>query len=375
MAGLSFVIALRKQWPSNLQPLRRSIFDRNTEFDESKKDGHVIPLCGHDSANGLGSIKALGLLSKLEEHAVQGTGCFKVWNSNWVEMMSRHSSPPKNIPNARDRITRGKLRRMLIDATLETDEIRWGMTYSLAEKLPNGRMSIRVDGDDTNASIVCDLLITADGESSQIRECLRPNGTFRYTGLGQIGGIAKFSQGIPFPIANNWGLQFLSPGTCCFYSPIDEYHVAWACTFSNPLESIISTQHAHLIKERIRREHSEPLRSIIEMTDPDTEFCVCMRERVPARHLITDGPVVFIGNSNPHNPLSEGVELGRQLCITDSLESAVSAYDAITIPKATGIQRSSQWWIERAHSKGLMLLVYKISVFVKGFVLCAVGRG
>jgi 2-polyprenyl-6-methoxyphenol hydroxylase-like FAD-dependent oxidoreductase len=58
--------------------------------------------------------------------------------------------------------------------------------------------------------------------------------------------------------------------------------------------------------------------------------------------------------------LEDGWDLAEQLCKHESLEAALTAYDALSMPRAKTTLRMSHFVIEVAHSQGWRLMLYTL---------------
>jgi 2-polyprenyl-6-methoxyphenol hydroxylase-like FAD-dependent oxidoreductase len=58
--------------------------------------------------------------------------------------------------------------------------------------------------------------------------------------------------------------------------------------------------------------------------------------------------------------LEDGWDLAEQLCKHESLEAALAAYDALSMPRARKSLRMSHFMIRVAHSQGWWLVLYTV---------------
>lgn len=393
MAGLAFAIALRKQWPPGQEPPAITIFERDTEAAAAGREGYSLSLAGFDGTGGLVALKDLGLLDVALGHAVlglDGSGCFKIWDADWAELMSVRLKPAAGLPTAGIRIARKNLRRTLIDAAVgdQPDAIRWGVACTAAERLEGGRVRVRLADEST---VDCDFLVVADGANSKLRASIRPGDTLQHAGAIQIGGNGLFPGGIPKPVDDNWGLQLSGQGVCCFFSPVDDKTVVWALSIREaegrpPLDRGSPEKVQALMDEALQLGHmfGEPFKTIIEATDPSTALCIPARDRQPFAHDADGGSVVFIGDSNhavspfagygANLALKDGWDLATKLCGSSSLAEAVAAYDSVSVPRAAKVLKSSRWRIDMGHSTGLKFRFFRLFVTFGGFMLWLVGK-
>ncbi|KAL2129834.1 hypothetical protein VTI74DRAFT_7246 [Chaetomium olivicolor] len=398
MAGLSFAISLRKLWPDTIPPPRLTIFERDTREDRTGRQGYSISLAGYDGSGGLVALRDIGLLDEALEHAIlglEGTGCFKLWDADWSDLMSVRFRPAKGVPSGGIRIARKHLRHILLQAV--TDEILWGVACVSAEKLENGKVLVHVTGEGLlpeQSAVECDMLVVADGANSKIRASLRPNDGLVYAGAVQMGGLACFPGGIPAPINDNWGLQISGgKGVCCFYSPVDKHAVVWALSFLEPdprprLRDLDSEEAIRPVIEEARAKGSMlgPLfHTIVDATtDPAGVFCLPAKDKKPFSHDPEGTPIIFIGDSNhavspfagygASLALKDGWDLARSLVAATNLKDAIQSYDAISVPRANKILDSSRWRIKYGHSTGLRYFFFRTLMVVGGYLLWLMGR-
>ncbi|RYO82001.1 hypothetical protein DL766_007265 [Monosporascus sp. MC13-8B] len=399
MAGLAFVTGLRRQWNPALQPPEIVIYERDTQQTSINREGFSLSLAGYDETGGLYALKQLGLLDEVLPHALlglEGTGSFKVWGRNFGEQMSVRYKPARGLPSAGIRIARKNLRKVLLDAVEATDKITWGSACVEAQKLASGRVRVKfargghdskVDDEDE-----CDLLVVADGASSKLRACLRPDDTLRYAGAIQLGGSAKFEDKIPQPVDNNWGMLLSGQGVSCFLSPIDHHSVVWALSRLEAQERRRINPNDPGSAEKVIREglelgrmFGEPFQTIVERTDPATVFAMPARDKQPFYHDVSDlGPIVFIGDSNhavspfagygASLAMKDGWDLAEQICAASDVKRAVTSYDAISVPRAIKVLKESHWRIEMGHSTGIKGMMFRCFIAVGGFLLWLTGQ-
>lgn len=376
ISGLSFTLALRRLWPANLTPPSITVYERDANVVPAGREGYTISLAGHDETGGLYAARDLGILDDVMKHAVKSFGNkfeFTMWNSSWSELLTQKHEPAPGLPASGIRIARKKLRQVLTDV-VGRERVIWNTTCVDAERLHNGRMLVKLSGShlsENDSTAECDLLIIADGASSKLRASLRPNDTLQYTGIMQKGGLAIFPNGIPKPVDEKWGLIVSSgKGVACFLSPYDETSVSWglsyrAPTIEEPLR-ISSIEEAQSVIEECKElgnEFVEPFQSILDATDPKSVSRLAARDKQPFGHDLSLGPAIFIGDSNhaitPFSgygaslAMKDGWDLATHLCGSQSLEEAVKAYDAISIPRATKMLKESRQRIDMSHVTGL----------------------
>ena len=398
MSGLSFAIALRKLWPESVTPPRITIFERDTEADAEGRQGYSLSLAGYDETGGLVALRDLGLLDDILPHAIaglEGTGCFKVWDSNWSEMMSVRFRPAKGLPSSGIRVARRDLRRTLLAAVV--DEIRWGTACVSAAKIKDGKVNIQLAGSNVRpaeSTLQCDFLVVADGANSKIRASLRPDDVLQFAGATQMVGIASFPDGNPAQLRDNWGMQISrGEGVSCFYSPVDHNNVLWALSFleqhERPRGEHNSQEATQALLEEARERGAKPLGSqfqtIVDATkNPKDVACLSARDKKPFRHDLDEAAIVFIGDSNhavspfagygASLALKDGWDLSKALISSPTAKKAIQMYDAVSFSRASKILNSSRWRIKYGHGTGLRYLFFRTILTVGGYLLWITGR-
>ncbi|KAH8799747.1 hypothetical protein F5884DRAFT_116110 [Xylogone sp. PMI_703] len=392
-AGLSFVLALRKLWPDDLEPPKVTIYEREAKDLPAGREGYSLSLAGSDETGGLYAARDLGILDEILKHATPGLGnqfTFKVWNNSFKELLSHTFKPGPGLSVAGIRITRKNLRQVLIDA-VGPDQIRWGVACVAAEKLPSGRMKVKLSSDNLpsgQSTSKCDLLIAADRSSSKIRAAIRPKDTLQYAGVMQKGSLVIFPDGIPHPVDKNWGMLLSSgKGVSCFLSPYDETSLAWGISYRSttiepPLNGSDNIKEARSVLDDCRelgKEFAEPFQTIVNATNPKDVSRLVAKDKQPFNHDLASGPVVFIGDSNhavspfagygASLALKDGWDLSSQLCKAKSLDEAVKAYDVISVPRAIKVLKESHKRIDIGHATGLNYLLSRTMLSIGGFIL------
>jgi len=379
MAGLSFAIALRKQWPSGEEPPRVTLYDRDTRDISTKREGYSLSLSALDENGGLVALKDLGVLDRILGRAVtglDGAGGFRMWANDWSELLRIDAKPHAGLPTAAIRIARRDLRRVLLDAAEAAGaDIVWGTQCVAAERLPGDRVRVRLLGPDgAEADEECDLLVAADGAHSKIRASVRPADTLDFANAIQIGGQARFPDGIPPPVDESWGLMISGENLCCFYSPVDKHNVVWALGFTPPdgpreVERDLSEeQFQALMRECLEKGHmfQEPFPTLVRHTVRDTAFAFNARDKKPFAHRGDESlrGIVFLGDANhavspyagngANMALKDGWDLAAVLSREASLDAAVARYDKLSLPRASATLKSSRRRIMMGHCTGLL---------------------
>lgn len=273
------------------------------------------------------------------------------------------------------RIARRELRRVLIDAVPSTD-IHWSSYCTGAVQLGNGRVQVQLSNGEVDE---CDLLVAADGANSKVRASFRPDDKLSFAGAVCITGDARFPNGIPEPVDQDWGLILGAGGTGLFASPIDEHSAVWSLSYlaPEPRETIprpIPQEQAQLLlNEALHRgtTFTEPFKTLVQATDLSTLTIFNAMDKQPFQHAGSGQewkPVVFIGDSNhamspfagngANMALMDGWDLAEQLCKPVTLPVALAAYDSLSMPRSKSAIQMSHWSISLAHAQGWRLTLY-----------------
>ncbi|UNI16113.1 hypothetical protein JDV02_002582 [Purpureocillium takamizusanense] len=422
MAGLSFAIALRRLWdsapPSAGSAPELLLLDRDGRRIGPAREGYSLSLHGADADGGLIACRDLGLLDEMLARAVAGDGAagdgaggFRIWDASaWRELLRVNAAPHAGLPTAVIRITRRDVRDVLIEGVERTDAIRWHRTCTAAERLPNGMIRVHISpspsagaGDghpEPPTTEDCHLLIAADGAHSKLRASLRPgrDALLRYAGAVQLGGVGRFPGGLPPPLDRDWGMVLTGEGAACFFSPVDKTGVVWALSRLEPesarpvaYDRTSATAFAALKDEALAlgRSIAEPFPSVVRATEQDTSFVLPARDLEPFGHIDADGSlplpgVVFLGDSNhavspfagngANLALKDGWDLASRLCAAGSLDEAVTAYDALALPRARRTLKTSRDRIAMGHWTGWRYWRFRIVLWFGTWFMWLAGR-
>ncbi|KAF4995471.1 hypothetical protein FDECE_12794 [Fusarium decemcellulare] len=392
MAGLAFAISLRKKWNNELSPPRLTIYDRDGRKIDPKRQGYSLSINGVDKDGGLVALQKLGLLDRVIEEATPGTTGMplKVWDNTWTELISVSPKPFGDLPVAGLRIPRANLREILIEEAEGLGiDIQWESQCLSASPLEAGRISVTVSSSDGSHTFqeICDILVAAEGAHSKIRASLRPDDTLQYAGATQIGGLAVFPDGAPQPLNDAWGILISGHGNSCFVAPIQDKTVVWALSKPEEMPAQPAGGDGKALLEEARQHCgriSEPFESLLNATDPSTAFAIPARDKKPFNHQDITPGVVFIGDSNhavspfagngANTALQDGWDLADFLLSSDSVESAVSAYDKVSVPRAQKTLNSSHWRISIASFEGVRYSIFRRMLMAGGFFMWLTGK-
>lgn len=399
VSGLSFAIALHKLWPSSVEPPVVIIYDRDAQESVAGREGYSLSLNGLDRDSGLYALKQLGLLDDIIKLAIfrvedqgQGKGHFMMWTHDFRPMITVRPKVIEDLPTAGMRIARKDLRRVLVEAASKSTEIRWGTTCTSIQQLDDGRVRIHLVKDGSiETSEECDLLVAADGASSKVRACLRPDDVLQFAGSVQLAGCAKFKDSLPAPLDTNWGGVLTGTGSACFFSRVDQDTLVWALSVLNTEpRTKYDNSDPQQVQEFFRQARElgkdimEPYKTIVDATDPSTTIVLNAMDKQPFSHSLKGGPILFIGDSNhavspfagngANLALKDGWDLAEQLCNSDNLTQAVMAYDKRSLPRAVATLKSSHWRIKVGHATGLSYWMYRIFFTLAGTMMKLFGQ-
>jgi len=399
VAGLAFVIALKKLWDPSIEPPVIFIYERDAKEPSITREGYSLSLNGVDHNSGLYALKQLGLLDDILDRAVfrvedqgKGKGHFTMWTHEFKPMISVRSKGTAGLPTAGIRITRKDLRRILIDAVPARNHIYWGIACSSVERLDDGRLQVQLINQDTAEETYeeCDFLVAADGASSKIRACLRPDDDLKFAGAVQLAGNAKFESDIPYPLNENWGGVLTGTGSSCFFSAVDKHTLVWSLSVLEPeprpkYDNSDPQQVENMIRQvrELGKDIKDPFKAILDATEPSTTLVLNARDKQPFPHDPKAGPVLFIGDANhavspfagngANLALKDGWDLAEMLCMSDSLDHVMVAYDKLSVPRAIATLQTSHWRIKVGHVTGLQYWMYRIFFTVAGTIMNLLG--
>lgn len=388
IAGLAFVVALRKQWepqPPSITPPTITLYERDPKDFGVEREGYSISIRSDADSAGMQALQKLGLLDTMLSQSITGIqenpGTFCLWDKEWREILRVKGRAPTNLPALGMRIKRNVLRKNLIEAVNLTDEIHWGTTCTGAMRLANGKMGVQLSDGRIDE---CDLLISADGSNSKIRTSFRPGEKLNFTGAVSIAGLSNFKDIIPSPMNRDWGMYLSGTGTGLFVSPVDDHDAIWAlsCLTPEPRQFGKSSS-SELRTEALERGNafSEPFQTLVNATDLRNFGTLNNMDRQPFPHLVgalENIPIVFIGDANhavspfagagANLALMDGWELAEKLLKFGSLSEALASYDAMAIPRAKAVVRNSHMAIGLAHCTGWRYILYTWLARVVGWL-------
>ena len=393
MAGLSFAIAMYKQWPaiSTAPPPTFICYERDTTQDIISREGYSLSLRS-DAPGGIQALQKLGILDAMVEASIKDVaekdGGFCVWDKNWKEIIKLRARVPPSLPVGSLRIARKNLRSVLIKAAVAAGlEILWGVAcVSVAHD--DGSSGLTV-GLSSGANETCDMLIAADGASSKLRAQLRPSDTLQFQHIVCMGGTAVYPPGEspPSPVDRDWGIMPLNEKhSAMFFSPVGPNTALWSLSFRSETPAEVQKPPVSdgvakaVLKEVQGHSTNFPtlFQELVNRTDKDSIMVFNARDKQAFAHnASTIGAfaphVVFLGDANhavspfagngANMALCDGWDLAEQLLKSASVEEAVKKYDNIVVPRANKVVKQSHIAIAIGHSQGWRL--YLAMLFLK----------
>ncbi|PMB66178.1 Tetracycline resistance protein from transposon Tn4351/Tn4400 [Beauveria bassiana] len=380
ISGSAFVASLRAIWDHEVAFPQVTVFDRESR-DQERCGGYSLSLVGHDVSGGLVALSKMGLLDDVLRNAVAGVdgdGTFKMWSTDWKELAGRQRAPISGIPTSSVRISRNKVRRILLEAAQldKEDAVQWNSRCISVSKLPTGRMALKITRceDDEARVMECDLVVVADGANSKIRAQLRPTDPLEYTGAVMRTGVSRFPGPLPEQIGRSWGFVLSGTGTSCFVSPVGEKDLQWAVGHledktSGDITDLDDATHTIQKAAELGSKIDEPFKTILSLTDPATVMRMNAHDKLPFRHSGFESmPVIFIGDCNhalspfagygANLGLNDAWDLAEQLVKGKVLAKAIEAYDDISFPRANKIVTRARKMLRAGHSTGLRYFVF-----------------
>lgn len=385
IAGLSFAIAITKQWHSTTtaEPPKITIYERDSAEDTIGREGYSLSLRS-DPPGGIQALQKLGIIGQMIEASIKDVvkknGGFVIWGKDWSEIIKVRAVVPRGLPVGSLRIARKNLRKIMIDAAEEAGcQIHWGVRCTSVSSSSKGLTVALSNGEE----VACDMLVAADGASSRLRAQLRPDDNLQFLNTVCFGGTAVFPEGTspPEPIDRDWGLMPLNRDrTAIFFSPVGPNTALWSVSYRTetqikPSKPPVSEEVANQVLKEARERVKNPPRlweELLERTDRDTIMTFNARDKVAFAHgeetlpkEFANGKVVFLGDANhavspfagngANMALCDGWELASALLQASSVRAGVEKYDKVVVPQRNRVTRQSHVAIGIAHSEGWKL--------------------
>ena len=408
ISGLSFPLALHKQWTSSSQHLlpKITIIERDSKLDRlGPRQGYSLSVRSDGSrGGGVQVLDDLGLYEACRDVAVlsddtdgmeagMNPPAMCLWEpigqeKKWKEILRIDVSKMENHTKRKlggMRIRRNTLQQVLADAAekLPDIEILWGT--AVVDVWRHGEDGFRPDEGEviltlSNGSKTrCDILLACDGAKSKIRKIVRPDLDTPYNGLEfaecvGITGTAKYdtTEHVPKMFRSHWGLAFdFRSGVSSFISPVDPESLIWSVSYRSrkPVEEMkqpLNRTDGEILLERARELAAFAGSTLIDMvdrTDTDTLMQLNAMDRPPFHHNLSgDGNVIFLGDANhavspfagngANMALIDSWDLAKAVVQNNALQDTVGAFDVEMLPRCQTVLNESRRNIGVAHAVG-----------------------
>lgn len=401
LAGLAFVVSLASMWPDEgskegFEPFPEiTIYEREDHYDSTKdasRAGYSLSIRSGSSSPGVQALQEMGLLDTLLDVGITRESCekgyFGLWSRNWQRLVRKRKRVKQGLPVQCMRIKRTELRRALLKAAAKHAKIEWGVTCTelTAATRPGDKTRLHLSNGQED---LCDFVVVADGANSKLHSSVEPSSCrgsrFKGDGIVLINGVASFPGGPPDPIARDWGIIPSGHGVALFASPMDRNCANWSLSYrtKRPRAEQRQPMSAGAAKALLLEASElgacfhERFRTLLDHTDLETLSVMNARDRIPFPHgshnNVPDG-VVFIGDSNhavtpfagngANMALRDGFDLAKCLCSNNTVQGALAAYDALSMPRAKRSVRRSATTIAVVHSTGLTWWFYRSLILI-----------
>lgn len=310
IAGLAFVASLSRNWPEGVQRPRITVYDRDPEQLPVDRGNYSLGLRSDKRSGGLQALQKLGMIEDIYDSRAPGSDDgIMIRDAKWTVLFTKSSSstPPDGLPIDKMRITRNNLRECLNRGVSKDVEMRWGTCCNTAAQLKGGGVEVGLSDGTTEE---CDLFIVADGASSRVRGCLRPDDGLRFAGAVMVGGNADFAdRDMPRELQEGVGVTLGGEGhsLIIFRLKETENKFVWFLTQRAPSpRTTYKGAEAERRKDEITAEvlregevFGEPLRALVAVTDPASLKTFNAQDKPPISHThISELPCIYIGDAN-----------------------------------------------------------------------------
>lgn len=401
ISGLTFALALHKQWPLRLDPSQKpsiTIFERDSQDERLGRGGYSLSIrADGDRGGGVQVLDDLGLYEAVRNAAVivdddtfrQHKGGMCLWephgeDANWVEVLRVDGSMLANHGVRKlsgMRIRRNALQKVLAKAAMELPDVSiiWNKAISNVQSTENGVHVVLSDGTAHHG----DLLVAADGAHSKIRGMVRPDlqPGLNFAGCVALVGSSKFTgpEALPKPFIDRWGMCLGWNGVGSFVAPEDDRSLVWSLSYATDkpekqIKQPLSPEDFAAFMSRARelgRHLGSTMNTILDATDPLTVMLLNAFDRPPFEHELTrSGPIIFLGDANhaltpfsgngANMAMMDSWDIAAALTNSDSLATAVKSLEKSMIPRCQAILAESRRNMTVAHAKGWNGCLYAV---------------
>lgn len=377
LGGLTFVLSLQKACrDANVAMPHVDLLERVANADAKMTDSYSISIRADTGATDV--FKKIELLEKLEGLQISpSTGMFMAMSAPnaAADVMIAMDFKEWNVPSAR--VPRCRLWKMLLDEVLKVEnvDIHWGA--DVVQVVPSERDVSLLARD--GRKFVADICVAADGNRSNVRQCLFPEQKPQFTGLTLVSATVDVPA-LPDLLQHKFGLIAGLHGSSLFMSPESPTSVNWALSWreTDPAAATAAISAPDAFDKavaRVRRDFGEPFVSVVERTTPQSEKRRLVGFDKAAHASLPN--VIFIGDAtHAVTPMSgngagmaivDAHELAELLVAprasSDSLAKAVAAFDKVVARRADQHIAAGRRNIKMMHAEGALLIWRRNAMF------------
>ncbi|KAK0278417.1 hypothetical protein LTR35_009156 [Friedmanniomyces endolithicus] len=395
IAGLSFVVSLRRSWTKDLGVFPEVVhYEREENMPDESHERYSVRIRGAGSSAGAHALRKMKILETTINSGITRPGFARghthgyitVKSLDWLRLVSLRDGTRGSPLDADFRIGRLRLRQILHKVASEYGKVNWGSVCSGVTSQQDGRLCLSFDDGKKD---VCDFLVVADGANSKIRKYLRPQDNLSFAGPINISVVSRFAESAPPLLNRDWGIVASGNGTALFTCPVDKTTVHWSLSYMAnepgdlPRRPISPELSAQILREAqdMGTAFGDPFRVLVDNSDPTTVRVFNSNDKEPFAH----GPannlprgVIFIGDSNhavtpfagsgANMALLDGHDLAECLCMHRSIDEATKAYDQRSLPRARRLLKNSHYTIAVAHAAGWRWLLISLVLQLFGML-------
>lgn len=230
IAGLSFAISLKKLWNTDLGEFPSiTLYEREDGQPDPSREGYAISIRSDSISLGVQALQKMGILDEVLSTSITRNGDERgylgLWSLDWQSLVKVRDTTPEGLPKSGMRITRTKMREILLRKATEDQRIVWNVACMAATRTSDGQIRVELDNGKEDT---CDLLVVADGANSKLRAHIRPDDKLNFAGPVCISAVSRFEESPPEPVDRDWGIVPSGKGVALFASPMDKRSANWA---------------------------------------------------------------------------------------------------------------------------------------------------